>query len=223
MSPFFKRSTYTIGEFEKDIEALSKVLHTFQFTILGGEPLLVGVHLPRYTYAIRQAKLADCIRLITNGSLLHRQSKFLKEFDTIVVSIYPTEKSKKVEEWIAANPHPNIFIWKVNEFGEFYTPNLLSDEETKKSWDGCFAKDNCNTVYKGNYYRCIGCAKYPYPYPSEGVDLHAPDLEARLKAYIENDKPLLTCSHCYGGRKKHEWTESLSVPRDIYNHEQSSS
>ena len=108
-------------------------------------------------------------------------------------------------------------MWEINEFGEFYTPNLLSDEETQRSWNGCFSKTNCNSIYKGKYYRCIGCAKYPHP--SEGIDLYAPDLEARLKAYIENDKPLLTCSHCYGGRKKHAWTESLSQSRDIYNHE----
>jgi organic radical activating enzyme len=220
-APSFRRSSYTIDQFEKDIEALSKVLHTFQFTLLGGEPLLVGVHMPRYVYAIRYNKLADTVRLVTNGTLLPRWEKFIDQFNTICVSIYPTEKSQKVKEWIEAKQYPNIFMWKVDEFGEFYTPETLSDAEAQASWDQCYSKDNCNSVYKGKYYKCAGAAKFSHK--SEGVDLHAPDLESRLKAYIENNQRIASCSHCYGGRKKHPWMEHLSGTRDIYIHEQASS
>lgn len=220
MAPNFKQSTYSFEEFEKDIETLSKVLRVFQFTIIGGEPLLLGANLSQYVRVIRKTNLAEYVRLITNGTLLHRWPTVINEFDTIAVSIYPSEKSKKVEEWVAENPTPKIVMWKVNEFGEFYTPELLSDAEAQASWDQCFPKTHCHSIYKGKYYRCIGAAKYPHP--SEGVDLYAPELEPRLKAYIENTQRLPSCSHCYGGRKKHVWTESLSSSRDIYNHEQSS-
>lgn len=42
--------------FEKDVEALSKVLRVFQFTLIGGEPLLLGDSLLRYTYALRESR-----------------------------------------------------------------------------------------------------------------------------------------------------------------------
>jgi organic radical activating enzyme len=217
LTSWYETNHYSFEEYKRDVIALSNVLRCEEFSLLGGEPLILGDKLIDYVDVLRVCGISKKIRIITNGILMERNAEVLKKFDSIWVSLYPSKHKEFIEKWINEHRHeyPDINVMQVNDFGEFFTKEVLSDEQAESSWKSCGVNDICNTIYKGTYYRCVAAAKFHrfldnmniFNVHHDGCNLHQENLEFKLKEYINSDRRLSTCSHCLGGSKRISWNE----------------
>jgi organic radical activating enzyme len=88
-SPLLPKKFAEVAEYQRDLAALSQVLHLGELKILGGEPLL-HPDLIEFLRTARASGIADEITLVTNGVLLHRCDPVTFELiDKLWVSLYP--------------------------------------------------------------------------------------------------------------------------------------
>lgn len=218
-SPLLDRKFLDLDQFEKDLGALQGVLHAEEIKLLGGEPML---H-PKVSDAIKLAKesnIADKVRIISNGVLLHRaDDEFWKNVDILEVSVYPGVKYKGGgEDGLQA------YKDKAQEFGvHFYLPPRWDFKKTLLNnriedpvlvdyiYRNCgqISKWGCHTVQDGRYYKCGPApyleermAKRGEPVKNKEIDsvaLHGnPRLREELEAYLKSEKPLKACEYCLG-------------------------
>lgn len=217
ISPMFAKNSYSFQEFEADINQLSQVLKVKSFTILGGEPLMLGEKLIDYVETLRNSGISEYINLVTNGLLLHRYPNVLSIFDTVRVSVYPHKQKQNILDWIQQSELTNIKYELINTFGEVFTKSKLTEQRSQLSWDECWVKQHCNTIYKGHYYRCFGSAKFHLVLDKLGIDnithygckIDQTNLENRLQQYIDNKQKLSTCSFCLNHLDQVPWEEAV--------------
>lgn len=219
----YKKNTYSFEEFKQDLIILSKSLHIEEFYLMGGEPFLLGDKLIDYVNFIRDTKICDKLGINTNGILLKKYQHLINLFDLIVVSVYEHKHKQDILDWIENNKHQysnTKFILRItNEFRKVFDESnpKLSDEDAYKSWKNCDCKFACNFLYKGKYYKCAQSIKifhllnhlnikHEVSLDNNQVNLLDPDLEEKLKTFINNDFMLNACNYCrIGLREKEKW------------------
>ncbi|MGE5531373.1 MAG: radical SAM protein, partial [Bacteroidota bacterium] len=89
LSPYTPRGFPSCDSLAADLERLAIVLHTEEFRLLGGEPLL-NPELPTLAQIVRDSGITDTLVVTTNGLLLHRMDERLWPIiDRLDVTIYP--------------------------------------------------------------------------------------------------------------------------------------
>jgi len=220
------------ADYERDIMALSEVLHVNHIFLAGGEPLL---H-PAFQDFLRITKksgIADGTIVISNAMLLHEMPVAAWDhIDAMIVSIYPGVRYRvdfdEVER--EARARGAYLVRKNNdEFSKMLLNDRIEDPRLVDAiFKGCYSGINCHTVYEGVYYRCSRAhtleprmariGKQVENRSVDGVKLHGnPDLRAELEAYLRENRPLKACEYCLGsaGRtERHLQLTRLAIKRE---------
>lgn len=216
MSPYMPRKLSRLEVFEKDLAALAKVMRVGRFRFVGGEPLL-HPQLCQHVELVRDSGIADEIQVFSNGALLDRIAEdVFAAIDTLTISWYPDPRCDraKIDRAIATCERvgTRVGVVPVKEFRltQLTRPNddpalvgdLFRTCEVAHSW-------YCQTFYEGRFYLCsrpiftaafLGRAGASAPDFArlDGVPLHQPGLEQRLRARLSSPRPLAACDYCLG-------------------------
>jgi hypothetical protein len=212
-SPLFPEKLTDFDEFKADLTALGEVYHSQQMRITGGEPLLHPRLLDFVEFAA-QSGITDYLILVTNGVLLHAAPPRLWELiDEVWLSVYPQVKLRlPLEGYAEIAARHGVLFTPVHQ--DRFMLTLLNDRITnpllvRAVFRACkmTGEWSCHTVHEGRYYKCS-----PAPFmgrrlarrgialdsTADSVALHEPDLSARLRGYLADDRPLRSCSYCLG-------------------------
>ena len=225
MSPYLDGKTLSVAQIVQQLEALRPHLHADVFKIMGGEPLL---H-PEITEVLRAIPLtgiADTVRLFTNGLLLWKMDDvFWQALDQLTVSSYssapvkPEHLAMIIEK--ARRFDVILNVKHVDRFSEVMSSvrRAADDAQNKAVYDACWLRDRCLIARDGRFFKCTRAAYLretqsrlrltgePFDEASAvreweqgGVPLDAPDLGARLLAYMNDAQPLPACRVCQGSQ-----------------------
>ena len=193
---------------ERDLNALSGIVHAKVWGALGGEPLL-SPQLVEILSIARQSKIADTIEVWTNGLLLPRMgSAFWRSFDTLVLSIYPGKLSEDDITWISRKCADSGVVFSPRD--ERRNPNFRTllekvptdEKATKAKFAGCFFRHFSRVANWGYFYTCC-CAPHMSTLVMgmknnpDGIKIDGLSEEA-LQAYLNRTEPLVACSTCAG-------------------------
>jgi organic radical activating enzyme len=234
-SPALPEEFISPATLRRDLDAIRGAVHTAEFKLAGGEPLL-HPDLLELIDVVRASGVADKITLITNGLLLHQFGAELWErIDEIWVSAYPDVKRVFKQADVLARGREFGVVVEYNRMNTF-TRRLLNKanadtEMVQDIFDHCYQRSGCHSLYQGKLYQC---ASGPFiPKWLEQVDAAAADsgaelftadgvvacaengqvpgdLYARLSRYYARSKPLDACRYCLGGIGKSFPNEQLT-------------
>jgi len=217
-SPYLRRGFYELGQYQKDVAALAKVLHVKGLRIMGGEPFL-NRKLLTYVAIARDCGLADAIGVCTNGTLLDQVGeKVMAAVDFLDINTYPlaeklqTRVDGNIRRLQAIAPHK---IKIVRNTDSRVSDSLVRNTDSglvRDIWRGCHIKLRCHAFYKGHYLRCmISRRKGPFLAAMgvseiqplldprvDGLSLTTDHLEEALADFIDSDEPLHACAWCLG-------------------------
>ena len=216
LSPYTNEPLPSASSLAADLERLAPVLHTPEFRLLGGEPLL-NPELVQMARMVRESKIADRVAVTTNGLLLHRMDDSLWEhIDTLRITLYPqasptAETLSKTE----ARAHATGTILCVTRRPRFRAIALTQpqpdDLTARLIFMGCQSAHvrQCHMLSGGLLLKCplplglpgllqrLGGAKYEAA--RDGLDLHAGgDLFTRLRDFLTDQTPPECCRYCLG-------------------------
>jgi organic radical activating enzyme len=238
-SPHLPQKFADLEQFQRDLNALSEVMHLGELKLLGGEPLL-HPDLLQFLQCARESGLADEITLVTNGLLLHRCDPLAFELiDRLWVSVYPgVELPLATDEldYLSKRYNFSLDLKKTDSF-RCTTVNKRHRDAAlvRPIFDRCELAHarSCHTIDQGYYFKCS-----PAPFltarmalegePVANRDLDAvrifdnPNLRAELESYLRSDEPLEACYYCLGssGRRfPHRQLKRGEVHDESYAHE----
>jgi GTP 3',8-cyclase len=217
LSPFMAKQFPSLESFSSDIHTLSRALHTAEFRLLGGEPLL-NPEIDSFISIAKESGIADKVSVTTNGLLLHTMTDhFWKNVDSVLVCPYP-DTSKRVKKSLeritvqAKQSNTELRIWEKPVFRTtITTKGQPRDWITDMIFKTCriVHLGHCHMVHKGKLYKCAvppflphylsklgtGC----YNPADDAFDIHAsPSLFQDLKAFLTSCRTLKACSFCLG-------------------------
>jgi MoaA/NifB/PqqE/SkfB family radical SAM enzyme len=214
-SPLLPRRFATVESFSKDVAALSRVFHSQQFRIVGGEPLL-HPQLVDFLLELRRIKIADATVVITNGVLLDRvPAAFWTLIDELWVSRYPGVKLGLALDTCEATCRQHGVQLRLHDMGRFQRTLLNNRIENHDLIQTVFrecrmAGDySCHTIYEGRFYKC-SIAPFMEPRLAlrgvtflnrkiDGVTLHDnPNLYDEVERCLTSPTPLAACAYCLG-------------------------
>lgn len=193
---------------EKDLNTLSKFLHTFRWGALGGEPTL-HKGLVELLEIARNSGVADKIEVWSNGITLPKMSdKFWRSFDTLVLSVYEGKHTEESLQWIetrcnAANIELVIKDERTHPNFRTLLEKVPTDEKaTKKKFQGCFFRHFSRVANNGYFFTCCCAPHMPIliqnkPFGTDGIKIEGLN-ERLLKGYLSREEPLGACSICAG-------------------------
>ena len=220
-SPFVDPGFSELGIFRKDLIVISEFLKVDVFRFIGGEPSL-HPQLLDFVKVAKNSGISDRVAICTNGAGLQKwDDELFLNLDVIDVSVYIETKinyEKLIEfcmtkiEMAREQGHNLVVNFNTFDWGfHAMTANeKLDDATTLDIWNKCLFKRNCHSFKNGKYYKCgIALNKNQYLknigievdidfLEEDGLPLHEPELLDRLKLFLDADKPLKTCSFCYG-------------------------
>lgn len=197
---------------------MSRHLRCDVFKIMGGEPLL---H-PDITGVVRAARdsgIAERVRLFTNGLLLHRMGPdFWASLDELTISAYSSAPIKPAVLELARRKADELdFVLNVKQVSTFSEVLRAEREDdpaaVAATYRDCWLRHRCIVVRGGRFFMCTRSAYAPEFHDrilrgarpedaasalEDGVPLDAPDLDARLEAYMNRAAPLASCRYCHG-------------------------
>jgi sulfatase maturation enzyme AslB (radical SAM superfamily) len=210
LSPIQPRSFVDPNVVYEDLTRLAKVYHADRVSVLGGEPLL-HPRLADVIRAARESNVADGVRVVTNGVLLHRMDpECWKLLNEVRVSVYPGFEldGKELDECrrLADENDTTLQLVPMDTFFETYAMLGTKDEKlVKKVYATCKVAHlwRCHLVSNGWLYKC------PHTYflaKQLGFDAHEdgialsddPSFAKDLAAYIKSPVALKACTFCLG-------------------------
>lgn len=216
-SPFVKARKYEIGQFEKDLSAISEVAKVDLIWFVGGEPLL-NPRISDFLAVSRKIGFSVLNAVATNGLLLSKMTQsFFRNVDYIFVSLYPAFETRRaaLATLLRAKARSDKFSFNIVSRPDFYdveVPGRLSDEEAQRSYDNCHRAHSGHFLEDGYFYKCmrpVSTEQYlrnrghggPLPnfVERDGVYLHEPNLRQRLDDYMESKSCLQSCYYCSMG------------------------
>lgn len=217
LSPVMPTYKIDLTELEKDLSLLAPHYHVEHLRLVGGEPLL-HPQIVDVISIVQQSKIADRVRVITNGSVLSRMpEEFWESVDEVHVSLYPNkELSESCLDTCAELAKANavsLVIKRFNQFRETYTELGTNDDAlVKRIYRTCQIAHvwRCHTIAHGYFFRCPQSVFIPallLPDAEKAVDglkIHSgPTFGEELLDFLENPDPLRSCQFCLGsvGRK----------------------
>ena len=215
MSPFIDSKLPPLESFERDVKALSKVLHAKDIRLLGGEPLL-NPEIVDYLKIARRSGIADQIMVTSNGLLLHSASdEFWENVDFIWLSLYPgatpPEKIIKKFEDKARETNTRLDLDHTTHFRVTVTSEAHpADWVTDMIYKTCQSAHlfHCHMIHEGRLYKCacppfmpeyLGKFGITFSSDNDGFDIHqASNLYEELKQFLVSPRTLDACRYCLG-------------------------
>jgi len=223
MSPHYTTAdvSYSLNQFEHDINILSKLIKVDVFRIVGGEPLL-NKRLDEYTKIIKSSGMAKAVSLFTNGILLSKVNLvFLQNIDELRVSLYTFKNSNNdaivacLKQIKIEYPHLHIAANKVQYFTK---ANLIEKNEDKnivdKIYDKCYHSRHGKSLFNGRIYRCFVDRKRPkffetykhimkssindYDSNRDSLAVNKSLTPAAVQVLFNTNTPLRSCEWCLG-------------------------
>lgn len=188
----------------RDLSRLAPVVAIREMRIVGGEPLS-HPDLPGLLTAVRASGISGRLRVITNGTLLHRVSwEWVELVDDVHISRYPGTDVRQhaLDELYrrGAALGKEVLVKDYHSFRLVWPAESLSTLDTRVVFDTCQVAHSwsCHTVEDGNVYLCPMSARGDVPAtercPIEPVE----DLRDRLAAFLSRREPLTACRTCLG-------------------------
>lgn len=176
-SNFHFKEAITPEQVDEWLEAAAKVFVPVRFNIVGGEPT-IHKNLLDFYEVIRKHYPLSLIRLITNGSFLHRHPKLPEVMEQhapcdIALSIHHTSDEyqkfmakpiKLLTSWkekynIIVVPKESYSYWTQKyRLGNKGEPLPYEDENPRASWENCSSRD-CTQIQEGKLYKCAPFAQ----------------------------------------------------------------
>lgn len=216
LSPWMPRSFMELAPFVRDLAALQPFLRCEKFKFVGGEPLLHR-DLLKFIHAVKETGMAGIISVATNGTeILDQPDDLYRAIGRLEFSWYPNTPTTAEMVEVARRKCTEFGVqFKLYERHAFRSMQLDVPNDNprlvKRIYATCeiaHVRQN-HVIREGRYYKCSRplftgayLAKKGVSGPDfavvDGVELHAPGLEARLRAYIDDPEPLESCRHCLG-------------------------
>ena len=214
-SPHLPQKFADVAQFQRDLTALSEVMHLGVLKILGGEPLL-HPDLLKFLHGARDSGIADEITLVTNGLLLHRADPTTFELiDRLWVSLYPGVELPLATDELKYLSDRYNFTLDIKK-----TDSFRSTTVSKRHRDGAMVRQifdrcelaharSCHTIDQGYYFKCSPAPFLTARMALEGeavinrefdaVRIHDnPNLREELETYLRDRNPLEACHYCLG-------------------------
>ena len=231
LSPFFSARDADFNQsispenFARQLLMLAPHLHTENFLILGGEPLLQK-RILEFLNSLRESRIADRIILVTNGFLLLQQpDELFQSVHKIMISHYTSRpladetiakirarcEAAGVELEIVRQPRFSMSVAGVKNSDSKQVNAIF--QTCTVAW-----KQRCYTIHDGYLFSCSRAPFLGYMLHRQGLverDFHkedglkledSSDFAERAQAYFESSTPLNACSYCLGSvgkRVKH--------------------
>ncbi len=212
LSPLSPKRRPALASIERSLARLARVYRAKTAKVLGGEPLLRG-DLLALIRAIRKTRVAQSVRILSNGTLLSRfDGEILDSVDSVELSVYP--------EHPIALPVMRLFHERCRQRGvrlylRAYTHFRASGSRpgtrvlalVQRLYKACWYAHawGCHRVDAGRFYKCPLAASTdrlvrPPRAPSSGILISDdPSFFKTLADYLAAaDQALPACSHCLG-------------------------
>jgi hypothetical protein len=214
-SPLLPKKFADVRQFERDLSALSQVMHLGELKLLGGEPLL-HPDLLEFLRCARASGIADEITLVTNGLLLHRcDPAILESIDRLWISLYPGISLRIEERELESLSKKHNFALDLRRINHFRVTTINSRLEdpalVRRIFERCTLahSGSCHTISEGYYFKCSPAALLTSRMALagetirnrdlDGVKIHDnPRLREELEAYLRAEEPLEACRYCLG-------------------------
>lgn len=229
MSPFIDKQFPALESFERDVNALSQVLHAKDIRLLGGEPLQ-NPEIVDYLRIARRSGIADVIMVTSNGLLLHSmKDEFWENVDFVWLSLYPgvspTEKALERIRKRAEESNTRLDIDRTTHFRTTLTTDPHpADWVTDMIFKTCqnAHRYHCHMIHEGRLFKCAcpgflpeylsKVGKNTYSSSRDAFNIHdAEDLFSELRDFLFTKKTLDACQHCLGHVGK--WVEHRQLTR----------
>jgi Radical SAM superfamily/4Fe-4S single cluster domain len=191
----------------RDLTALHSVADVDEVRVVGGEPLL-HPQLAELLKAISASGIGGTVRVITNGTRLHRAGlAWVEHADEVYVSVYPgavvyTDALNQLRLY-GEETGTRIAVNRFTHFRPVVPRAALSALETAAVFETCQVAHSwsCHTVQEGYVYLC------PMTVPAPGGDeAHVSrcgiepltTLPERLRGFLNPTAPLPECRSCLG-------------------------
>jgi hypothetical protein len=219
MSPYLDQRFLSVDDVAQQCTMMAQHLAVDAFKIMGGEPLL-HPQITDVLHAIRQSAISKVIRLFTNGLLLQRMDDaFWQALDQLTISSYASApvKPQLLDEYRERARRFDVVlnVKPVDRFSQVMAGARRDDAAAvQRTYDACWLRDRCLIVRNGRFFKCTRAAYFaeyqariavagPHPDPAavvaaDGIPVAAPDLDARLLAYMNAPAPLESCRYCLG-------------------------
>jgi len=235
LSPFFGpkdaefNRSISLPEFEKHIGVLSRHIHSEEFLILGGEPLL-HKNVLEFLKLVKDSKICDKTVLVTNGFLLGNQDdELFRLVDKITISFYPSQplKQEAIDKARERCQEHSVEL-EIFDQPKFSMSIVGIKNEDARLVDGIFNTctvawtQRCYALHDGYVYRCSRAPFIAYKLQRQGLIPHdfskedglkledTDDFGAKAEEYFNRTTPLKSCSWCLGSVGKRVQHRQLS-------------
>ena len=197
-----------VVQVEKDLNALSKIMHAKAWGALGGEPLLHS-KLEDILHVARDSGVSDIIEVWTNGLALPKKSAaFWRAFDVLVLSLYPGKHTVDSINWITEKCKDEGVSLVIKD--EQTSPNFrtlleihpTTPEQTKFKYDRFFFRNFSRVANNGYFFTCCCSPHMPMllqnkEFGTDGIKISTLTKNS-LSAYLSQSAPLGACTICAG-------------------------
>lgn len=207
-SPIATHQVANLAEVSRDLAALDTAADVDEVRVVGGEPLL-HPDLAGLLKTIRASGVGRTIRVITNGTRLHRAGwEWFDHVDEVYVSVYPgTSIDQEALRELVERGRASGKKVGINKFA-YFRPVIpltrLTAEETAAVFETCQVAHawSCHTVQRGFVYLCPMTVDLPSVQSGESLSrcslAPVETLAERLSAFLGRSDPLPACASCLG-------------------------
>jgi cyclic pyranopterin phosphate synthase len=187
---------------ERDLKAMSKIAHSLEYSIVGGEPTL-HPQIVDIIRIIKRSGIANLILMYTNGQAMkHLPDAFFEELDLLRVDPYKIDEEQKdyIKRRCLKAGLP--IEWHSTQFMRQFYRNKHTPEKAAKLFKHCWFRYNRSVVDEGYFYRCctspfipqylLGQERTADAIPVEGLT------EEKLIAYLNPPETPDICYVCSG-------------------------
>jgi organic radical activating enzyme len=217
MSPFTDKQYPSLDRFSSDIGKIRKVLHAYEFRLLGGEPLL-NPEIDSFVRIAKESRMAEKVTVTTNGLFLHRMTDlFWENVDRVRVTLYP-DTIKRLTNFLElirtrarqSNTElclDNKIVFRTTIMTKAQSRDWITDMIFKTCKNVHFW--HCHMIHQGKLYKCAVPPFLPhylskidaegYNPADDAFDMHnSAHLFEELKAFLTSRKTLMACNFCLG-------------------------
>lgn len=218
-SPLMEEKFADEAEIQRDLSVLSSALYAHQLQILGGEPLL-HPGLVRILEVAKDARIANQLVLLTNGTLLHRMpAEAWALLDGVLISRYPSVKLTIAREELEARARENDIWIRFIEMNEFAWKALNTPLEIprliREVYLSCLDVHlfSCSTIHEGRFYKCEPSVFVSKRLSVLGISFDNREVDSvaihnnerlaeDLHEFLCSEQPLRACRYCLGSLGK---------------------
>lgn len=218
LSPFNPKKFMSLEEVKDVCDFVKMHFRPDVFKVLGGEPTL-HPQLDDLLKIVKQSKVSDVIRVITNGLLLHKMSDtFWENIDQLTISNYESApvRTKIIDSVREKAKYYEVVlnIKSIDQFHEIFVDEAIEDRtRVQNIYDDCWMRHRCLIIRNGRFHKCTR-ASYMDSFLKlkgisplienssytleDGIALIDPDFKAKALRYLNSTTPLRSCEYCLG-------------------------